>query len=105
MQVIMQPVAVSTSSEKSPKGRLWDFRLIPRVESNPAVVRFAQTAAGKTVLLTAFALGMRLFTGSFLVAFLYAAVFALITFEPGLRWPVLTAGPVVWVLLRSEEHT
>ncbi|MGB7136169.1 MAG: hypothetical protein WBD46_12815, partial [Acidobacteriaceae bacterium] len=41
-----------------------DFRLIPRIETWPAVVSFAQTAPGKIVLLALFGLGMRFFIPS-----------------------------------------
>lgn len=40
---------------------LAEFRLIPRIETYPAVVSFVQTPLGKVVLLVAFGLGMRVF--------------------------------------------
>ena len=50
------------ASPPRPTARRWaDVRLIPRIETFPQVVSFAQTAPGKVVLLAAFGLELRFF--------------------------------------------
>lgn len=75
---------------------LASFRIIPRIETYPAVVRFAQTAAGKLVLLVLFGFGLRFATEDWL---LLTLCLGLITFLPGRRRLLVTAGTLVFTFL------
>ncbi|MCU1241683.1 MAG: hypothetical protein JWO71_2409 [Candidatus Acidoferrum typicum] len=79
-----------------PAGALANFRLIPRIETYPAVVAFAQTLAGKLVLLALFGLGLAYNHQSWepLILFL-----ALITFLPGQRRILLTLSTLAFAFL------
>ena len=57
--------------------RLANFRIIPRIETYSAVVKFTQTFAGKLLILALFALGLRYATEDWLSLSL---CLALITF-------------------------
>jgi hypothetical protein len=72
--------------------RLANFRLIPRVETYPAVVTFAQTFAGKLLILALFALGLRLATEEWLSLSL---CLAMITFVPLRRRVLVTAATLI----------
>jgi hypothetical protein len=75
---------------------LANFRLIPRIETYPAVVSFAQTLLGKLMLLILFALGLAYNHESWgpLVFFL-----TLITFLPSQRRILLTASTLAFTFL------
>ncbi len=79
-----------------PTARFTDFRLMPRIETYPAVVSFAQTLPGKLVLLTVFAFGLAYNRQSWgpLVFFL-----TLITFLPEQRRILLTACTLAFTFL------
>ena len=64
---------------------LAQFRLIPRIETYPAVVSFAQTSVGKFVMLALFGLGIRFFIPNSVSVVLLAFIFGLITFMPEYR--------------------
>jgi hypothetical protein len=76
--------------------RLAHFRLIPRVETHPAVVTFAQTFAGKLLILALFALGLRLATEEWLSLSL---CLAMITFVPLQRRLLVTAATLICTFL------
>jgi hypothetical protein len=72
-----------------------DFRVIPRIETYPAVVAFVQTVPGKLALLTLFALGERFFLPDVSSVLTLTALIAFITFMPEYRRVVLAAAPVI----------
>src|SRR5579864_4806215 len=78
-----------------------DFRLIPRVETSPKVVSFAQTPAGKFVMLAVFGLGMRFFIPDSVFVLMLAVIFGLMTFMPEYRRIVLAITPIVFVLSQT----
>ncbi len=94
---------LATQTEAPPAGRnFWaEFRLIPRIETWPTVVSFAQTVTGKIVVLALFALGMRSFLPDFAAAAGTAFFFGIITFLPEYRHSVLAFAPV-FLAIRDE---
>jgi len=88
----------TTPGELAPPatGRLADFRLIPRIETYPAVVSFAQTLPGKLVLLTLFAFGLAYNRQSWVPLLLFLT---LITFLPDHRRILLTASTLAFTFL------
>ncbi len=85
-----------TETARPGAGRFAEFRLIPRIETWPEAVALVQTPPGKILLLVLFGAVLR-----FLIqpgyALLLACAFALISFLPEYRRPVLTAGPLLVV--------
>ncbi len=78
-----------------------EFRLIPRVETFPAVVSFAQTPLGKSIMIAAFGLGMWVFLPDLLSALLLASLLALITFMPEYRHFILAVAPMSMVVTQT----
>jgi hypothetical protein len=72
--------------------RLANFRLIPRIETYPAVVKLAQTFAGKLLILALFALGLWLATEEWLSLSL---CLAMITFVPLRRRLLVTVATLI----------
>jgi len=72
--------------------RLAKFRIIPRIETYPAVVKLAQTFAGKLLILSLFALGLWLATEEWLSLSLCLAV---ITFVPLRRRLLVTVATLI----------
>jgi hypothetical protein len=74
---------------------LWGFRLIPRLETYPEVVSFAQTIIGKLTLLGIFGIWLRYWGWhwKFMIVFLAVA-----TALPQYRRIVLTIGTLLWAL-------
>ena len=96
----MNPTAPVTQPS-SPRGaarNLAEFRLIPRIETFPAVVSFAQTVPGKIVLLALFGLGLRYFLQDAVP--LYLSLLTLITFMPEYRRIVLALAPISIVIVQ-----
>lgn len=91
MNVYVPPISL----ESTPWGaeRVRQFRIIPRLEAYPAVVSFAQTVAGKLVLLTLFGAGMTYFVKDWLVLSL---CLALITFIPSRRRLLVTISTLIF---------
>jgi hypothetical protein len=81
-----------------------EFRLIPRVETSPAVVSFAQTAIGRITLLIAFGLGVRFFYPDFLLALALTFILALMAFLPEYRHFILALTPIVLVILQTFQY-
>jgi hypothetical protein len=88
---------------------LADFRLIPRIETFPAVVSFAQTTLGRITLLVAFGLELHYFLqdwsylrdwSSTLQILLFLA---LVTFMPQYRRFVLALAPIAIVILQTYD--
>ncbi len=90
------------ASPPRPTARRWaDVRLIPRIETFPQVVSFAQTAPGKVVLLAAFGLELRFFA-PYLNVLQLVLPLALITFLPEYRRFVLALAPLCLVLVQGD---
>ena len=89
--------AVAEIAEKvSPQGgsKLANFRLIPRIETYPAIVSFAQTVPGKLVLLAVFGAGLSLYHEHWRQVIL---CLALMTFMARSRRLLLTLATVAFV--------
>src|ERR1700722_17807124 len=80
---------------------LSEFRLIPRLETFPAVVFFAQTTLGRIIVLAAFGLGMRFFLPNLVSTLLLTFVLALTTFIPENRHFILAVVPILLVVMRN----
>lgn len=76
--------------------RISEFRLIPRIETYPRVVAFAQTFAGKLVLLAVFALGLRLAIAEWIPV---SVCLLVITFFPAQRRLLVTVATVVFTFI------
>jgi hypothetical protein len=81
--------------------RLAEFRLIPRIESFPRSVSFAQTPIGKVVLLAAFGFGMRYFLPDLPSVLTLMLPIALITFMPEYRRFVLAISLIGIVVMQT----
>ena len=90
---------------------LWNFRLIPRIDTYPAVLAFAQTLAGKAAILGLFGLGLYIATDlhylhnpRWIVQFCFLVV---MTALPQYRRTVLTVCTLLWtfgVWWRWADH-
>ena len=78
-----------------------DFRLIPRVETFPKVVSFAQTTVGRLVILAFFGLGMRFFISDSVFVLVLAFIYGSMTFMPEYRRLILAVCPIVFVVLQT----
>ncbi len=97
----MSRMATQTGlTSKRVKG-LADFRLIPRIETYPRVVSFAQTPLGKAALLAVFGLGMRVFLGDFQSVLILMAPLAAVTFLPEYRRFVLAITPIAFTVMQT----
>jgi len=97
-------MAAQMKSPGSMRSRLAEFRLIPRLETFPRVVSFAQTEPGKVTLLAAFALGSRYFLPDFSSTLPLTFILALITFMPEYRRFILAVAPIVFLVLKSFQE-
>lgn len=77
-------------------GRLANFRLIPRLETYPAVVSFAETIAGKVVLLVLFGAGLAYTNKHWLALTL---CLALVTFFPARRRLLVTVSTLIFMFI------
>jgi hypothetical protein len=91
------------SSPRRAAGRLAEFRIIPRIDTFPAVVSFAQTALGKVTLLSVFGLGLRYFFQSWVSTLLLLSFLALVTFIPEYRRFVLAVTPIAIVIIQTHR--
>lgn len=69
------------------------FRLIPRLETNPQVITFAQTIAGKLTLLAVFGLALSILSDRWL---LKLGLVAGMTFLPRARRLLVTVGTLLF---------
>src|SRR5260370_5051846 len=81
-----------------------EFRLIPRVETYPAVVSFVQTPPGKFLLLILFYLGLCFFLRDWGSALGLAFVIGLIAFMPEYRRISLAVAPLIFVALQMSHE-
>ena len=95
-----QTVLQKDFTDATAKG-LAEFRLIPRVETYPAVVSFAQTPAGKLFLLLSFGLGIPFFAYDLFSGLGLAILLALTTSMPEHRKVILAIGPLILIVLQS----
>jgi hypothetical protein len=77
-----------------------EFRLIPRIETYPAVVSFVQTAPGKVFLLILFGLGIPFFPHDVSGCGL-ALMLGLTTFLPEHRRVILALAPLILVVFQT----
>jgi hypothetical protein len=95
---------VTPSGPSSTKAnRLAEFRLIPRIETFPVVVSFAQTSLGKIVLLAVFGLGLRYFLPDLPSVLTLILPLALITFLQEYRRFVLAISPIAIVVMQTAN--
>jgi hypothetical protein len=94
-------MASKTSSLGSISARLAGFRLIPRLETYPRVVAFAQTAPGKVIMLALFGLGLLLSFFDLRTVLLLIFALALVTFLPSYRRLILAVAPIGLVVMKS----
>jgi len=88
-------------SPKSTSQRLAEFRLIPRLETFPWAVSYAQTWLGKAIMLALFGLGLCFFYPNPLPALLVTLIIAFMTFMPEYRHILLAITPTVVVVMQS----
>jgi hypothetical protein len=81
-----------------------DFRLIPRIETYPKVISFAQSRLGRVTLLTVFGLGLRFFVRDLITLLSFLLLLGLITFLPKYRRLVLGGSPSL-LLLKKYFHS
>jgi hypothetical protein len=81
-----------------------EFRLIPRVETYPAVVSFVQTPPGKFLLLILFYLDLCFFLRDWGSALGLAFVIGLMTFMPEYRRISLAVAPLIFVALQTTHE-
>jgi hypothetical protein len=79
-----------------PNGRLARFRLIPRIETYPKIVSFAQTIPGKLVLLALFGLGLTYYGEGWLPLI---ACLTVITFLPSQRRALVTLSTLLFTFV------
>jgi hypothetical protein len=99
MNSMVTPSGLANAKAKS----LVEFRLIPRIETFPAVVSFAQTSVGKSVLLAVFGLGMRYFLPNLASVLTLMLPLAFITFLPEYRRFVLALTPIAIVVAQTAN--
>lgn len=92
------PTAIPVLISRTP---LRKFRLIPRIETFPAVITFAQTLAGKTLLLVAFGLGLYYFIPDLHVSLQFMLLFSAITFLPSYRRFILALATICVVIAQD----
>jgi hypothetical protein len=97
----MSKMATQTGFTSAKGKGLTEFRLIPRIETFPAVVSFAQTPPGKVVVLAAFGVGMRFFLPDIVSVLWLMLPLALITFMPEHRRFILALVPIVLVVMQT----
>jgi hypothetical protein len=97
-------MATETAFATTRTRRLAEFRLIPRIETYPAVVAFAQTPIGKVVLLAIFGLGIRFFFPDLPSVLAVMLPLALITFMPEYRRFVLAVSPFGIVAMQTVSQ-
>jgi hypothetical protein len=101
-EMVDEHSAVRTNAESAAR-KSTQFRLIPRIETFPTVVSFAQTMLGKTVLLAAFGLGLCFFTADLLQVLSLVVLLASTTFVPEYRRFILAVCPIFIVLVQVVD--
>jgi hypothetical protein len=96
-------MAAQTKSHESMSSRLAEFRLIPRIETDPWTVSFAQTTLGKAAMLAAFGGGILVFIRDPLSWLAFVLGVTLITFLPARRRLILAVAPILLVVLQTFQ--
>ena len=97
MNTIVSPVQAEPAPQAA--SRLANFRLIPRIETYPAVVSFAQTIAGKAVLLVLFGAGLAYTIRTLKDWLVLTLCLALITFLPARRRLLVTISTLIFTFI------
>jgi hypothetical protein len=84
---------LATAPVSAPERFFWGLRLIPRIETYPAVLAFAKTFVGKLMILGLFGIGLWYLNWHYRALTL---VLAVITAFPRHRRVLLTASTLVW---------
>ncbi len=87
-------------SPRTAASSLAEFRLIPRIETYPKVISFAQTSAGRITVLTTFGLGLRFLVYDWPSVLQLVLLLAVATFMPENRRFILAVGPIALVTLQ-----
>ena len=85
---------------EAPAASRTPWRLIPSFETNPAVVRMAQTVPGKLTMLVIFAGMLRLQSDTWLPM---SALVLLVTFLPAYRRVLIACGTFYWLLFHHDS--
>jgi len=80
---------------------LAELRLIPRIETFPFVVSFAQTGLGKVALLVVFGLELHYFSQNWISDLFFLSVFGLMTFMPEYRRFILALTPIMIAVMQT----
>jgi hypothetical protein len=80
-----------------------EYRLIPRLETFPTVVSFAQTTLGKMITLAVFALGLFFVLPDRFSALFLTSMLGLMTFAPEYRHFLLAVAPITIVLAQTSK--
>jgi hypothetical protein len=99
----MSAFAAQTEAPTVRNGAWANFRIIPRVETWPSAVSFAQTVPGKLALLGLFGLGMRFFLTDFTAVAGLTFLFGIITLLPEYRRLVLALAPIFMVVRENLQ--
>jgi len=78
-----------------------EFRLIPRIETYPKIVSFAQTRLGKVILIAVFGLGLVFYKSDLLAVPSFLLLLGFITFLPKYRRLSLALSPILIFLVKS----
>jgi hypothetical protein len=99
----LSSVASTPPAEAAPQAPGWlaEFRLIPRIETYPSVVAFAQTIFGKLVVLVLFGAGLAYLIKDWLILTL---CLALITFLPERRRLLVTLSTLLFTFVVSWKN-
>ncbi len=92
---------------KSPRSvakALSDFRIIPRIETSPAALAFAQSPLGKIALLGAFGSGFYFFAPNLPIVARVVFLLGLITFLPEFRRFALGLAPIIFLMFENVGH-
>jgi hypothetical protein len=96
-------MAPQMNSPKTLSQRLAEFRLIPRIETFPWAISFAQTWLGRAIILALFGLGLCIFYPSPLLVLFVIFIIAFMTFMPEYRRLLLAITPAVIVVMQSYK--
>ena len=89
------------SSIRRAADTLAEFRIIPRIETFPLVVSFAQTALGKVALLLAFGMELHYFSQNWISDLFFLLIFGLITVMPEYRRFILALTPIMIAVVQT----
>lgn len=91
------PAGIASKNAAATSG----FRLIPRIDTYPRVVLFAQTTPGKVAVLCVFSIEMRYFVPNFASVLAFTFLIGLMTFMPEHRRFVLAVAPLAYVVMSN----